>query len=249
MINITVFHNSELIKTYEFDAPVIHIGRLPENEIPLANISISRRHARIEQDATQQYTVADLNSLNGVLVNNQKIKKVKLSHGDKIAIGKYTFLFETASERGPEDTNAYPRQEMESIDLGPIENADFFKNQENGGDKETIEVTAVPKPEAAAEPRKQPQLIDTGKHLSYTLDRPIITIGSSENDDIFVDGFLISDGHALIEKGDDGTWIHAKTLIGRFKVNGKKVSKYRLEHKDQIEIGKSIFRYMENGQQ
>ena len=70
---------------------------------------------------------------------------------------------------------------------------------------------------------------------------------SSEKDDIFVDGFLITDGHVLIEKDDEDTWIHANKLMGRFKINGKKVNKHKLKHKDRIEIGSSTFRYMENG--
>ena len=75
-----------------------------------------------------------------------------------------------------------------------------------------------------------------------------MTIGSSEEDDVFVEGFLISDGHAIIEKEGDTIWIHGKKLMGRFKINNKKVNKHKLKHKDRIEIGTSTFRYMENGQ-
>ena len=75
MLQFTVLHNDDAIKTYEFDAPPVTIGRLPENDIPLASISVSRRHARIEQDAANQYTVTDLNSLNGTIVNGKKGKK------------------------------------------------------------------------------------------------------------------------------------------------------------------------------
>ena len=40
-----------------------------------------------------------------------------------------------------------------------------------------------------------------------------MTMGSSESDDVFVSGFLIGDGHVVLEKRDDGVWIKATKLI------------------------------------
>lgn len=90
-------------------------------------------------------------------------------------------------------------------------------------------------------------LIETNKHVVYRLDKAYMTVGSGENDDIFVSGFMIAEGQATIEKKDDGLYLYANKLIGKIKINGKSVRSHLLQHKDRIEIGSSTFRYMENG--
>lgn len=251
MLQFTVFHNDEPIKTYEFEAPPISIGRLPENEIPLASISISRRHALIEQDTTNQFTISDLNSLNGTFINGKKAKKGALSNGDKISVGKYSILFEIASQEEipEEETNTLSDQvqevRLQDIDLDNLnERAEVNNNEKKEDDVEEIQVPQTP----IKEKPKTPVLIETNKHVVYNIDKSEMTIGSSEEDDVFVEGFLISDGHAVIEKEGNDIWIHGKKLMGRFKINNKKVNKHKLKHKDQIEIGTSTFRFMENGQ-
>jgi len=94
MIKYSVYFNGELSKVYDLDEPVIFIGRLPENNIPISNMGVSRRHVKIELDQYNSYMLTDLNSLNGTLVNGKKVKKVTLCHGDKITIGKHTILYE-----------------------------------------------------------------------------------------------------------------------------------------------------------
>jgi pSer/pThr/pTyr-binding forkhead associated (FHA) protein len=102
MIKYSVYFNGELSKVYELDEPVIFIGRLPENNIPISNMGVSRRHVKIELDQYNAYTLTDLNSLNGTLVNGKKVKKVTLCHGDKITIGKHTIVYEDyRSESAP----------------------------------------------------------------------------------------------------------------------------------------------------
>ncbi len=240
MLHFTIYHNNEHIKTYEIDSPNITVGRLPENDIPIASISVSRRHLRIEQDTTRQYILTDLNSLNGTFVNNQKVSITKLSDGDKITIGKYGILFEIASD------------DSEVVETSIIDKKDTPLSPEHAA-KPTMKVNVVdgkePPPDDVVDiTDKTPMLIETSKHVVYKIDKPVMSIGSSENDDIFVEGFLISDGHVLIEQDSEGTWIHANKLMGKVKINGKKENKHKLVHKDQIEIGTSIFRYMENGQ-
>jgi pSer/pThr/pTyr-binding forkhead associated (FHA) protein len=81
----------------------------------------------------------------------------------------------------------------------------------------------------------------------YKLEKDLVTLGNSENDDIFVDGPFVDESHAVIEKREDGLWIVAKKMLGKLKVNGKKIKSCCLRHKDRLEIGSSTFRFMENG--
>lgn len=240
MLHFTVFHNNEPIKTYEFDSEIITIGRLPENDIPIASISVSRRHIRIEQDAAHQYILTDLNSLNGTFVNNKRMSKTKLSDSDKISIGKYSILFEIVTENNESnEATAFKTQEGNALADGTDVSEMEVKNDDIDALKSHISKVAD---------INTPVLLETNKHITYKLDDPVMSIGNSERADIFVEGFLIGDEHVFIEKNEEGTWIYANKLMGRFKINGKKVNKHKLKHKDRIEIGKSTFRYMENGQ-
>lgn len=243
MLHFTVYHNNEHIKTYELDSTAITVGRLPENDIPIASISVSRRHFSIEQDETRQYNLTDLNSLNGTFVNNQKVSITKIFDGDKIAIGKYTIHFEVIPDEGNLNGTAVHKPKEVSA---PIKKDDSAKSDDAKQKEDVIEIDAGATLENGTQ---TPTLIETNKHVVYKIDKAIMSIGSSENDDIFVEGFLISDGHVLIEKDEKGTSIHANKFMGKIKINGKKVTKHRLKHKDQIDIGTSIFRYMENGNQ
>jgi len=63
------------------------------NDVQLAGDKISRRHAQIARQE-DFYTVADLGSRNGVIVNGHKIDKTVLASGDRIEIGNVLLLFE-----------------------------------------------------------------------------------------------------------------------------------------------------------
>jgi pSer/pThr/pTyr-binding forkhead associated (FHA) protein len=70
------------------------LGRHPDSEIMLDDITVSRRHAAIEQ-TTEGYVVTDAGSLNGTYVNQERIERAVLHHGDELQVGKFRLvLFE-----------------------------------------------------------------------------------------------------------------------------------------------------------
>lgn len=69
------------------------VGRHPESDIFLDDISVSRRHATFTRSAGG-YVVADLGSLNGTYVNRDRIDSdIVLSGGDEVQIGKYRLIY------------------------------------------------------------------------------------------------------------------------------------------------------------
>jgi pSer/pThr/pTyr-binding forkhead associated (FHA) protein len=239
MIKFIVFYDDELVKTYELDDTVITIGRLPENTICISNMGISRRHAKVECDTNHSYTISDLNSLNGTFVNNTKVKKSPLASGDKITIGKYTIVFEDMEKKDPSATAAAAAAKKDDTSLT---NPSLVEEMMPYEPPPTREQTSV----VEDQPGGAAVLIEINKHVIYKLDKPLTTIGDSENDDIFVSGFLVDEGHVMIEKTGSELWIRSQKLLGQFKVNGRKTKNHKLRHKDRIEIGSSTFRYMEN---
>jgi hypothetical protein len=68
------------------------IGRSPEAEIFLDDVTVSRRHAEFRRSGVG-YTVSDVGSLNGTYVNRDRIDSVELNDGDEVQIGKYRLVF------------------------------------------------------------------------------------------------------------------------------------------------------------
>jgi pSer/pThr/pTyr-binding forkhead associated (FHA) protein len=71
---------------------VTHLGRHPDSEISLDDITVSRRHADIER-TPDGYVVSDAGSLNGTYVNQERVDRVVLRHGDELQIGKFRLVF------------------------------------------------------------------------------------------------------------------------------------------------------------
>jgi len=68
------------------------VGRHPDSDIFLDDISVSRRHATFLRTA-QGVVVRDAGSLNGTYVNRELVDERLLQHGDEVQIGKFRLVF------------------------------------------------------------------------------------------------------------------------------------------------------------
>jgi FHA domain len=68
------------------------IGRSPECDIFLDDVTVSRRHAELQREG-DTFTIRDLGSLNGTYVNRRRIESVVLEDDDEVQIGKYRLTF------------------------------------------------------------------------------------------------------------------------------------------------------------
>lgn len=68
------------------------LGRDPQSDIFLNDITVSRKHARVDR-AGQEVTLADVGSLNGTYVNGERVDEAELRNGDEIQIGKFKMVF------------------------------------------------------------------------------------------------------------------------------------------------------------
>jgi pSer/pThr/pTyr-binding forkhead associated (FHA) protein len=75
----------------EFNRPDMLVGRHTEADVRLALPDVSRRHCRF-RFADGHWQVTDLNSLNGVYVNDERLQEATLCQGDLIRIGSLTFV-------------------------------------------------------------------------------------------------------------------------------------------------------------
>ena len=68
------------------------IGRSPDCEIFLDDVTVSRNHA-VLLDEGGKFAVEDQGSLNGTFVNRTRIDRAELSNGDEVQVGKYRMTF------------------------------------------------------------------------------------------------------------------------------------------------------------
>lgn len=79
--------------TYPLNKEEITIGRNPNCDIFLNDMTVSRMHATIRRIG-ETMVIEDAESYNGVWVNNQSIERKALSPGDFIQLGKFGFVFD-----------------------------------------------------------------------------------------------------------------------------------------------------------
>jgi len=72
--------------------PATTVGRHPESDMFLDDITVSRRHAEINNDSGS-FRITDMGSLNGTYVNKLRVEQADLSSGDEVQIGKFRLIF------------------------------------------------------------------------------------------------------------------------------------------------------------
>jgi FHA domain/zinc-ribbon domain len=68
------------------------IGRSPDCDIFLDDVTVSRNHAVLHRDA-DSFMIEDQGSLNGTFVNRRRVESAELEDGDELQIGKYRLIY------------------------------------------------------------------------------------------------------------------------------------------------------------
>ena len=79
-------------ESFPVDGERMSIGRRPDSEVFLDDITVSRDHALLIHRGEDWY-LDDCGSLNGTYVNRSRIESHHLQEGDEVQIGKYKLTF------------------------------------------------------------------------------------------------------------------------------------------------------------
>ena len=77
---------------FSLDRETTTVGRHPDSDIFLDDITVSRRHAVIRHDG-ESYEVSDAGSLNGTYVNHERVETAPLRHLDELQVGRFVLTF------------------------------------------------------------------------------------------------------------------------------------------------------------
>jgi hypothetical protein len=94
---LVVRHGPNVGSSFRLDENVTAIGRHPDSDIFLDDITVSRRHVVVERD--DGYTLRDVGSLNGTYVNRKRVDEARLRYGDEVQIGLFRLIFVLGGER------------------------------------------------------------------------------------------------------------------------------------------------------
>jgi pSer/pThr/pTyr-binding forkhead associated (FHA) protein len=79
-------------ETFPLHGDRLTVGRRPDSDIFLDDITVSRDHAVIVRRG-DDYHLDDCGSLNGTYVNRSRIESHRLTDGDELQVGKYKLAF------------------------------------------------------------------------------------------------------------------------------------------------------------
>jgi general secretion pathway protein A len=89
---IEVRTDGDRVSVQSFPLGRVIIGRSPDNEIYIKSKFVSRHHAQLVSDE-DGCVIEDLNSTNGVFINEKQVKKHRLRDGDIVSLGVHELVY------------------------------------------------------------------------------------------------------------------------------------------------------------
>ena len=227
MPEIVIKYEDKVIERVVSEKKRISIGRTSENDIVLENRGVSRRHAQIEFNDNAA-VIIDNESLNGTFVNNRKISEEILRDNDVVTIGKYNLVYHTEVSRQPSAANLDGTMVLKTKKQKELIQQDQYEKElvkQMGGSLLLGE--------------------DNTDFSEYQIDHNVTTIGRAKFVHVHVKGFMLSGIQAKIVKEEEQFLIVNLGRKGKTKVNGEPVNRLALKNGDIIQVGKSVFRFVE----
>lgn len=98
LTRIEVRSKGEKVSQHDFAAGRVIVGRSPDNDIYIKSKFVSRHHAQIVSDE-HGCTIEDLNSTNGVFVQDARVKRYRLNDGDVVQLGIHELVYTDLRQR------------------------------------------------------------------------------------------------------------------------------------------------------
>lgn len=228
----------------------ISIGRKEGNTIRLTERNVSRRHAKLIKQTDQNYPengavavfIEDLESYNGIKVNGNRISgRVAVAEGDRIQIGDYVLGLKVEGQ-----AVSKPKPEVESSKEEDEDDA------EADAPTQQIDVSGLP-PEGEinrvkSDPGRVVCVSTNFARQEFVLDKPVMVIGRTDDNDIVINHRSISRHHArIVEENGRYKVIDMQSANG-VRVNGEEYGSVELRKADYIDLGHVRLRFIAPGE-
>jgi hypothetical protein len=205
------------LKTYLMTGGEFSIGRLPQNDIVIDNLGVSRRHTLLTKTAGG-YLVKDCESRNGTFLNGAAVTEAPLVDGDVITIGKYQIVFqeqsgETASTSSMDQTVVIPNFRAERPEAAP----------------------------AAEDAERTPRLFRRSSNEELVLEGEETVIGRGRNADVRLRGLFGPRASLRISRCGGDYVLRKISGSSPVNINGEEMEEKILEEEDLIAIGSEEF--------
>ncbi|MDZ7343037.1 MAG: FHA domain-containing protein [candidate division KSB1 bacterium] len=253
-----IIKDGVLLQEFEIQAERMTIGRDPENDIRLGDLTVSRQHAQLIRQANDRYCIVDLQSRNGIRLNGNKITEpVALTDGDQIKIGAYQLIFLDAVEiKRLRHTHIHTISEKALGEAfgaltrctgtpSDIESSDDQVASPQGADHSTKPLPPVRETEARNDEQRLEIgiLVNEANNALFAIEGERVVLGSDDDADIRVPGPTPT--RATIARRDKYFYICSETSTPCVAVNGRPVMNCQLVYNDRIEIGGRRFIFRE----
>jgi predicted component of type VI protein secretion system len=231
MAKLVLKFESAVIREVPLGKRTITIGRAPDNDLQIDNLTVSEHHARILAEANR-LKIEDLDSLNGISVNGTARKMEWLSSGDNVLIGKHVIVVDLEHDVAMFDQTrpsaATPRLE-ETYALN-------YPSRPDLAHRSGTEETAA---DAFLDRARIPSVIVVKGQTAqkeYVLSNKLTLIGRSSMATVRLTGWFKPQAAAQISKRQDSYYVNpisSRAIL----VNGIRITNAtRLNDGDMIEV-------------
>lgn len=237
-----------LLQELAIQTECVTIGRDPENDIRLGDLTVSRRHGQLQRHAGGRYCIENLQGRNGIGLNGKKITQATtLTDGDQLQIGVYRLHFHEA----PEAARLLQQRNAKADETRPSAAGAATKPWPTASAStaappttvEPVQEKGAPRRAAPAQDLEVGILINEANNAIFTLDRDHVVLGNEGQVDIRVPG--AERMRATIARRGKYFYLCSETPLPCVSVNGRPVMNARLQYNDHIEIGGRRFIFRE----
>jgi len=224
------------------------IGRQKSNDIVIENLAVSSHHAKIDS-VGEAFVLIDLQSKNGVFVNEKKVGSHWLKQGDIISIGKHSLAFcYSDDEELPENESDMIEKTMamDTIQYRSLLNKNQPAVKSKAANEKEPDTVRLPKKEAKGAETVGILIFLSGGYGKYVCRTSTTNIGKHPDSDVVVKGFMVGSTSATISRTPDGFYLRYVSGMSRPKVNANKINlEMLLNDRDIIEIGSCRLQFFE----
>jgi hypothetical protein len=203
-MSLVLARSGEVLGRRDFSGDRVQIGRDPGSDFRIDHPTLSRQHALVEKQGGA-YTIRDLGSANGTLLNGRPISgAAALNERDEIQLGEFTLTFHAAAPT----VGAVPLVQDEAAYAVHGRTLDVKPGGENEQKERSAAVHA--------------HLVDAAGARTYALERDVLLMGRGSGCQIRVGALLGPRIAAAIVRGHGG-WALVRLGWRRVSVNGAKV--------------------------